>query len=820
MVLSPPSPSEIPPGDMLELADEHLKNAQSAGTPTRAILLCRSAEILIMDAEDVVANKRVGDQTLTNNIISAYQRHGKLLEELGQQSKAQKSYRNAEKWEHLHATGQHTRIPQSANSKTPTAVLTQQIIFTKDITPPIVKFTWPEIGGRITSTSQLAYCISLLHSSLASIEEISKTEYDWTQVMINNPDEQARLHTMATDVIRAFVRDELKRPNAVEEVTNLAAVLEHNEFRKLLQVFVDGISQPLLLNLHLLDGLSHLTRNAPRGNFDPDDLVKILELLSNRLQDTHQQSTQHIYRLGLTVSRVLDSMVDSQVKGIKREQLHEPLSQYLKDLQKNPDPFLVYQAVYAYQALQYVPDDETILQTMLRRTGKVAKGISGVVSAVKALDVNGFIEGLTRIQEGLMGASDAMSMIGDAYQNAKSLFESGQGLLESLQESFGPRKSAWYPALRGLDALLQGGRLTEFETLIRQAPCRRDPAYQWGVCQRLGELATNMSWDTDTRQYATSLLGEIYSDDVTWGQQTSIKQLILHILRKLSESSDEELASHAKRLLMDLEMDGDSKRRALYQACMEEDQSPYLFAVTSPSQESSRLLDVVQNKPDVEAPLLQLKRERLKEQGHDVYIFPRAKISTNATTTFDLTSNVQEFIDSNKKVFLVLGDSGSGKSTFNRALEVNLWNKYDKAGGKIPLFIQLSAIKDPKRDLIAERLRQSNFTESQIIELKLYHEFVLICDGYDESQQTSNLYMTNQLNQPGQWRAQMIIGCRTEYIGVDYKKYFQPTDRNSSGGSELYQEAIIAPFSKDQIQDCIEQYINSERPPWKTEDYQ
>ncbi|KAG0008589.1 hypothetical protein BGZ80_003270, partial [Entomortierella chlamydospora] len=729
MVLSPPSPSEIPPGDMLELADEHLKNAQSAGTPTRAILLCRSAEILIMDAEDVVANKRVGDQTLTNNIISAYQRHGKLLEELGQQSKAQKSYRNAEKWEHLHATGQHTRIPQSANSKTPTAVLTQQIIFTKDITPPIVKFTWPEIGGRITSTSQLAYCISLLHSSLASIEEISKTEYDWTQVMINNPDEQARLHTMATDVIRAFVRDELKRPNAVEEVTNLAAVLEHNEFRKLLQVFVDGISQPLLLNLHLLDGLSHLTRNAPRGNFDPDDLVKILELLSNRLQDTHQQSTQHIYRLGLTVSRVLDSMVDSQVKGIKREQLHEPLSQYLKDLQKNPDPFLVYQAVYAYQALQYVPDDETILQTMLRRTGKVAKGISGVVSAVKALDVNGFIEGLTRIQEGLMGASDAMSMIGDAYQNAKSLFESGQGLLESLQESFGPRKSAWYPALRGLDALLQGGRLTEFETLIRQAPCRRDPAYQWGVCQRLGELATNMSWDTDTRQYATSLLGEIYSDDVTWGQQTSIKQLILHILRKLSESSDEELASHAKRLLMDLEMDGDSKKRALYQACMEEDQSPYLFAVTSPSQESSRLLDVVQNKPDVEAPLLQLKRERLKEQGHDVYIFPRAKISANATTTFDLTSKAQGFIDSNKKVLLVLGDSGSGKSTFNRALEINLWHRYDKTSGKIPLFIYLPAIKDPKRDLIAERLRQANFTESQIIELKLYHEFILICDG-------------------------------------------------------------------------------------------
>ncbi|KAG0007257.1 hypothetical protein BGZ80_004887 [Entomortierella chlamydospora] len=293
-----------------------------------------------------------------------------------------------------------------------------------------------------------------------------------------------------------------------------------------------------------------------------------------------------------------------------------------------------------------------------------------------------------------------------------------------------------------------------------------------------------MFWDTNTRQYAVSLLGEMYTDDATWGQLASVKQLILHTLRKLSESSDGELARHAKRLLLDLEMDGDSKKRALYQSCMQEDQ------------------------------------KRLKEQGQDVYILPRTKISANATTTFDLTSNVQEFVDSDKKVFLVLGDSGSGKSTFNRALEINLWNEYDKIGGKIPAFIHLPAIKDPKRDLVAERLRQSNFTESQIIELKLYREFTLICDGYDESQQTSSLYMTNQLNQPRQWRAQMVIGCRTEYTGPDYKKYFQPTDWNSSRGSELYQEAIIAPFNKDQIQDCVEQYVNSEHPPWKTEDYQ
>ncbi|KAF9996507.1 hypothetical protein BGZ80_007227, partial [Entomortierella chlamydospora] len=545
---------------------------------------------------------------------------------------------------------------------------------------------------------------------------------------------------MATDIIRAFVRDELKMSDVVAETLSLAAVLNRDESRKLLEAFVDAIDQSLLLKVNLLDGLSHLMKNIPLGDLDSDDLVKILELLSMRLKGTHQQSTHHIYQLSLTVPRVLDSMVDSQVEGIEREPLHEPLSQYLMDLQQSSDPCLVYQAAYAYQALQYIPDDETILQTMLRRTGKVVKGISGVVAAVKALDLNGFIDGLQHIQVGLSGASEATSMVSGACLNTKTLIESGHGFLQSLQESFSfTRKSAWYPALRGLDSLLQEGKLTEFEKLAREAPCRKDPAFQWGVCQRLGEIAMNTLWDTNTRQCAISFLGEMYSNDTTWGQHTSVKQLVLQVLSKLTESSEGTVANHAESQLQDLEMDGDSKKRDLYHACMQENQSQYILTATSPSPRECRLLDRVQNKQDVESTLHQLKRERLKEQGQDVYISPRAKVNANTTEDFDLTSKVQEFLNSNKKVFLLLGDSGAGKSTFNRALEIDLWHKYNKVGGKIPLFIHLPAIKDLERDLIEERLRQANFTENQIRELKLHHEVILICDGYDETQQTRNL---------------------------------------------------------------------------------
>jgi hypothetical protein len=79
-------------------------------------------------------------------------------------------------------------------------------------------------------------------------------------------------------------------------------------------------------------------------------------------------------------------MVDCEVKDLKREQLHEPLSKYLKELKDSTDPSLVYQAAYAYQALQYIPDDETPLRKALRHTGKVIQGVSGVLTAVKSMD--------------------------------------------------------------------------------------------------------------------------------------------------------------------------------------------------------------------------------------------------------------------------------------------------------------------------------------------------------------------------------------------------------------------------------------------------
>jgi predicted AAA+ superfamily ATPase len=101
--------------------------------------------------------------------------------------------------------------------------------------------------------------------------------------------------------------------------------------------------------------------------------------------------------------------------------------------------------------------------------------------------------------------------------------------------------------------------------------------------------------------------------------------------------------------------------------------------VVLPAMASPSLLDRVQERPDVERQIRQLRRQRLKEHGGNaVYIQPQgiANLQAREDTRFPLMEKVEQFLESDQKVFLLLGESGAGKSTFNRELERQLWEAY------------------------------------------------------------------------------------------------------------------------------------------------
>jgi len=417
-----------------------------------------------------------------------------------------------------------------------------QAIFTKNIRPPALEVKLPKADERLSTTPQLAACLSLLKHSQLLDDMLEPSAREWLQVTGKDTDEQDRLKILATNVIRAFQREAIKDDKTVAEVICLAPVLEKSDFQYLLGELCKGIDQSILLDLQQLDGVAQLIHCAEPGYLDADDLVKILELLSTRLRTTHNQSSNHMYQLTMAVSRVLDAMADTKVTGLDREKLHEPLSLYLSEIKDTSDLYLVYQAAYAYQALLYVPDDETLWQATLRRTGKVIQGVSGLVSAVKGLDLNGFMDGLKDIQQGMSGAVGVFKLAKSTVDGAKSLADSGKDFLDCMKEGLGvKRKLTWYPALRGVESLLRSGQLAQFKRLVCEAPCRVDPVFQWGVCQLLGEIAADSMWDLKTRQSAVMFLGEIYTERTVWVSQANVQEWILVILVKLSASTENDV---------------------------------------------------------------------------------------------------------------------------------------------------------------------------------------------------------------------------------------------------------------------------------------
>ncbi|KAF9115345.1 hypothetical protein BGW39_003080, partial [Mortierella sp. 14UC] len=127
----------------------------------------------------------------------------------------------------------------------------------------------------------------------------------------------------------------------------------------------------------------------------------------------------------------------------------------------------------------------------------------------------------------------------------------------------------------------------------------------------------------------------------------------------------------------------------------------------------------------------------------------------------------------------------------------------------------------PNLDLVTKQLLTYNFDDDQILEMKQHRQFVIIGDGYDESQQLVNLYDSNLLNLEGQWIAKMIVSCRSQYLSQDYLSRFIP---QSSGHYDrpalhLFVEAVITPFLRDQIETYVGLYVPLEPRTWVIQDY-
>ncbi|KAF9351697.1 hypothetical protein BGX34_000414 [Mortierella sp. NVP85] len=419
-----------PRGDLslqqaLELANIYLEGANRAKDANISLVLCHEAEISLTQAGK--RTRHAEDPVLREEIAGAYISLGQVLNSRGHAKEVEASYKTAEKWggkvpgpepsaeipnpqsvapstETTPSSGMPSSgMPTSSMKKVGDIVTIPAHIFADNVRPPIVPVKLPGPDERLLDTPQLACCLALLNDSHELDNILEPAARKWLQDTENDKDEYERLKLLSKDLIKTFKNEATKDDKAVAEVVCLAPVLEKDAFNDLLKFFHDGIDHSTMLDIHQLQGLAHMIQGAGTNYLEADDLVKILEFLAGRLKGTHEKSLGHIYQLMLATSNVLDAMADTKVKGLDREKLHQPLSLYLDALKGHSEPCLVYQAAYACQALMCVPDNESPWQATSRRAGKVILGVSGLVSAVKGLDLKGFIDGLKRSYRSIQG---------------------------------------------------------------------------------------------------------------------------------------------------------------------------------------------------------------------------------------------------------------------------------------------------------------------------------------------------------------------------------------------------------------------------------
>ncbi|KAG9064402.1 hypothetical protein KI688_003590 [Linnemannia hyalina] len=690
-------------------------------------------------------------------------------------------------------------------------------IFPENVAKPTYKTNLPKPLARVDKTPQLVYCCSLLSKAQEPLQPTSDSdvsldsplddkEKEWVQLI--DPVLQDRYRWLVEQLVRAFADNPLKASDVVTEIVLVGPVLDRETYRSLLSCFISKFEQTTALDVTLLQGLVQMVECASSGYLVDDDLVRISTVLSKELSITHIGTSDHPLHLTLSLARVLDVMVTGEVKDLNRERDHQPMLQLLDGLKNSDNVIQRYEATYAYQALQYAPDDETPLQ-VLWRYAKVAAAGAGAVSSVFKLDPEGLLNGIESLQEIGAGIAGAVST---GIEVVEALRVGADGAIRASENKFDfMKKRSWYLALQGTALFIHQGRLSDFNLVVSQASCRNNANFQWGVCRQVGEIAVDPLWDVPVRQQAVDFLGKLFRGGADWKPHVDVKRWILTILVQISGMSDVSVKDHAVALLLDLKKDDIVE----YPGC-------YPLSRRLPLPTSSPLLAKVQEIPKLEYDLHVLRLMRIADYKQAVYIDPMAKLNLQDTddNLFPLMDKVRDFIASGSQVMLVLGDSGAGKSTFNRHLEHELWQEYN-AGGRIPLFVNLPSLERPEKDLVGEQLRTYNFLEDQIRELKLHRQFTLICDGYDESQLISNLHTTNLFNQYGQWDVKLLITCRTQYLGLDYRSRFEPkaVDQYASVANDLFQQAVITPFIREQIEDYVEHYVPLEPRTWVKEDY-
>ncbi len=606
-----------------------------------------------------------------------------------------------------------------------------------------------------------------------------------------SPEKKAAWMSDAEKVVEVFSKIDIKNLAHVQEIVALASIDHTQLHRNITNALLNGL-QPeknRFLNLFLLRGVSVMMLYRRRLTHDPHvvgDCVALLLALLNFLDNIHiYKNREQTQTLLHTLSLVLDLALDYNLSGIDRDKFEPPLNNTLNRFDnKEKYPELAWIVEYIRQKLVRLPNNESLSKALLRRVGAGLEG--GMYLTAFGLKLVG-THGVALAAEAV--ASDTFASV---YASFKKAFDGIKWL----------KRAPWYGDLCFIDLLIGAGRL---DLLEQQINGTWDEPLLRGLCDRLEQLAYSQT-DPNAQSGALKLLKALEFGQVKWAQHiSSIQQYAKQNLNRLA--------------LMWPSPNIEAMERGGYAP-----RAGHPFWSAPPSNQLWKGIPLPSTPAELRRALKEqyvtaLEQDQIFQKTIQLYVAPSDRVSRQTTDPFPLLRTVQNLLK-DKHVILLTGDSGAGKTTFNRMLEKQLWEeKQEPELDLIPLLISLSSIDKPEHDLIAKALKKRGLSESQIQRLKQEkQEFVFILDGYDEIRQPQNLYLSNHINQPDGWQGRMVISCRSEYLGHGYRSRFQPNPQ-LLGDDPSFREVVIEPFSPEERDEYVKKYVQHNQPDWTVQQY-
>eukprot|EP00960_Hanusia_phi_P066304 766369-Hanusia_phi.AAC.1 len=174
--------------------------------------------------------------------------------------------------------------------------------------------------------------------------------------------------------------------------------------------------------------------------------------------------------------------------------------------------------------------------------------------------------------------------------------------------------------------------------------------------------------------------------------------------------------------------------------------------------------------------------------------------------------------DTSKKVLLLQGRAGAGKSTLGKKWAVELWKKWTE-GDRIPLFLHL-----PRHTSVKEHLKEQGVDlEGQWGRFIKDRSLLVILDSFDEMGKKENVVKKVCGECSGCTDLNIVIACRSDYLqrGEGSEALFLPKPRD--GPSTLLETVWVCPLemsNKALVDRYIDHYVSACEHGWGKQDYE